>query len=51
MYHKMFNAVTDAMGILKKAQLKSEEEYIKSSEEDSQKLTMIKINNSKTKDL
>ena len=51
MYHKMFNAVTDAMGILKKAQLEVEEEYINSSEDDAKKLTMLKIANTKTIDV
>ena len=42
MYYKMFNATTDAIEILKKAQLEAEEEYINSSEKEDKKIIELK---------
>lgn len=43
MYYKIFNSVTDAIEILKKAQLETEEIYIDSSEKDDHKVVEFKI--------
>lgn len=43
MYYKLFNSVTDAIEILKKAQLETEEIYIDSSEKDDHKVVEFKI--------
>ena len=43
MYYKMFNAITDAIEILKNAQFEAEEEYINSSEKENQKIIELKI--------
>lgn len=45
MYHKMFNAFTDAIEILKKAQKEAEEEYINSSMADDKKVVEFTIVN------
>ena len=47
MYYKMFNAMTDAIEILKKAQLEAEEEYINSSEREDKKILELKIHQKK----
>lgn len=47
MYYKMFNAMTDAIEILKKAQLEAEEEYINSSEKEDKKILELKIHQKK----
>lgn len=43
MYYKLFNSVTDAIEILKQAQLDVEEIYIDSSEKDEHKVVEFKI--------
>ena len=43
MYYKLFNSVTDAVEILKQAQLDVEEIYIDSSEKDEHKVVEFKI--------
>ncbi len=42
MYFKLFNDVTDAIELLKKAQIDAEEEYINSSEEEKNILKLKK---------
>ena len=49
MYHDLFNSVTDAIESLKEAQIKAEEEYINSSEKDSEKLVRLKTADKKEK--
>ncbi len=44
MYFKLFNDVTDAIELLKKAQIDAEEEYINSSEEEENILKLNKNN-------
>ena len=41
MYHKLFNAMTDAIEIMKQAQIEAEEIYINSSEQDVVKLQAV----------
>ena len=43
MYKELFGAVTEAIEILKKAQIKTEEMYILSSENDDNKVVELKI--------
>ncbi|MDO5479568.1 MAG: hypothetical protein Q4G23_10450 [Clostridia bacterium] len=44
MYTKLFNSVTDAIEILKQAQIETEEIYINSSEEDKKVLNINILN-------
>ena len=48
MYKELFIAVTKAIDILKNAQIKTEEIYISSSEEDENKIIPFKILNENT---
>ena len=41
MYYKLFNAMTDAIEIMKQAQIEAEEIYINSSEQDVVKLQAV----------
>ena len=41
MYHKLFNAMTDAIENMKQAQIEAEEIYINSSEQDVVKLQAV----------
>ncbi len=43
LYHKLFNAMTDAITILQQAQLEVEEEYIETSENDNIKALRFKV--------
>lgn len=43
MYHKLFNAVTDAMETLNQAQIESEEIYIDSGEKEERKTVKLEI--------
>ena len=45
MYTKLFNSVTDAIEILKQAQIETEEIYINSGEEEDKKVLKIKVLN------
>ena len=42
MYYDLFNSITDAIEILKKAQIKAEEEYINEEEKFNESLKVIK---------
>ena len=43
MYKKLFNKVTDAIEILKEAQIETEEIYINSSEEEDKERKVFKV--------
>ena len=43
MYFKLFNAITDAVEILTKAQQETEEIYINSSEEENERVKKFRV--------